>query len=149
MKIRKHVLLNIIVPILAGTLIYLFLAPDTFIVKGGWRILGRRNPLEAINIMDFPYPVRWIRFYVCDALWTYALSNTVILILGDAKRNILIGCSIGILFSIIMELLQLFSFFPGTFDIWDIFTAIIAGITAGIINKEQKENFNYEKNKID
>lgn len=90
--------------------------------------------------------VRFVRFYLLDALWAYALMFCLFIILGNTLTALKKSIVISVVLSIVMELLQLLNVVVGTFDICDIFVEIVAiFITSIIIIKHLKGERDYEK----
>lgn len=90
--------------------------------------------------------VRFVRFYLLDALWAYALMFCLFIILGNTLTALKKSIVISVVLSIVMELLQLLNVVVGTFDICDIFVEIEAIFIASIIIiKHLKGERDYEK----
>ncbi len=138
----RNVVAGVILPILAGTVIYLIISPQAYVTKFFWQISGMANPFRNININEMPLLVRVIRYYLCDYLWALALTHMIFLILGGEKPGMSIIISMA--FCMAYEVLQLTSFVPGVFDPWDLVVESIAGLTviAEVLRKRRKE---YEK----
>ena len=98
------VLLNVIIPILLGSLFYL---------------------------CTLPYPYI-LRFYIPDALWAYAFTS-IILIIWERVYNIL-WLSIIVVFFCVFELLQFLGILPGTGDLIDVLTYCISFLCALLLN---------------
>lgn len=137
-------LLNIVIPLLTGFVIYSIYRPDTYI-----------SNIIYVNmsfILDFAeYPVflqKFFRFYLCDILWAYSLTFAVQIIISLKGRYLIILFAVCSLFEIAIEAFQYFGFLNGTFDPLDIILEIFASLTAiTIIYKKQKgENCHAEKN---
>ena len=141
MKHKYGIILNIVLPIIIGTLIYLILSPNAYVTKFFWRIMDVQNPFSHINIMSMPLVIRLVRFHLCDALWAYALTYSVVSIIGkNDLKSILKGCYISAVFLIIIEGVQILGYVVGTFDFIDILIQIIAALLAGIIHYKKGEN---------
>ncbi len=126
------VLANIIVPLIVGAILYAIVAPDVIFV----RVLGSfwGNEVTSISQPETAFDY-FVRYYLMDILWGYALVFALFLCLGN---NAAIGrvFIIAFLFSTAMELLQLTTIVPGVFDIWDIVIEGFAeAFAAFIINK--------------
>ena len=88
----SDILLNIILPLLLGLLIY--------------------GAVEFINIPDV------IRNYLPDGLWAYAFISCILVIWGREINRVWIALIF--LFSVCFELLQYHHVIPGTGDIGDV-----------------------------
>lgn len=109
MKLSKiiDILLNVLLPVLTGYLIYLF----------------------TINNSRY----EWARNYLPDGLWAYAFLSSI-LIIWNRKINIY-WCSQVFLFAAAFEILQFYHFLGGTGDIWDIATYYLFFIIVLMANK--------------
>lgn len=76
-----------------------------------------------------------------DMLWAYALMNTLIFLIGKSSSTMKISVSIAVIFTVILEGVQLTSFVSGTFDVWDIMIEIIGELFAVWMNKKTKGGF--------
>ena len=133
---KKYFVLNIIVPLVVGTLIYYILFPDIIFVKTIDELVGVsfHIPMKISNFF-----IGCIRYYLLDFLWAYSLMSLVSLMFLDNKAI----NSVVFIFIIVMEMIQIFPGIPGTFDIFDIAVEMIASLIAMRINKRRKNN---EKN---
>lgn len=79
--------------------------------------------------------LRLMRNHLPDMLWSYSLTFALFLILSEDKKNktsIVCGV-ISALWGILMEVLQLLSIAPGTFDIFDLLLEAVSGLAASLI----------------
>ena len=109
MRLTKiiDILLNVVLPVLTGYLIYLF--------------AENNNRYE------------WATNYLPDGLWAYALLSSI-LIIWKRKINIY-WCSLVFIFAATFEILQFYHFVGGTGDIWDIATYFLFFIIVLLTNK--------------
>ncbi len=126
--------MNCILPILLGGVIYYLISPDVLFVQQIDTFVGRGIHLE--NIDRTLVVVRFLRNYLLDILWSYALYFAVVIILGRGTKNAVRALWIAGLFSVAMEVLQLTPMFPGTFDICDIIFEFLAEAAAYCISKK-------------
>ena len=133
---RRYFILNIIVPLVVGALIYYVLFPDIIFVKTIDELIGVsfHVPVKFSNIF-----IRYLRYYLLDLLWAYSLMSLVSMMFKDSKAIY----AISFVFIIAMEMIQMLPGIPGTFDVIDIVVEMIAGLIAIRINKRRE---NYEKN---
>ena len=124
MRLTKIIdfLLNVVLPVLTGYLIYLF--------------TENNNRYE------------WARNYLPDGLWAYALLSSI-LIIWNRKINTY-WCSLVFIFAATFEILQFYHFVGGTGDIWDIatyylFFIIVLLANKYFLNQTIKQNENNEK----
>ena len=93
--------------------------------------------------------MKFVRNYLLDMMWAYALVFTLFFIMGNKTAELLKILTIATVFSAGIEILQLTPFVRGTFDILDIIAEFFAGIAAGFIikyNFHKEEKRRYEKN---
>lgn len=125
---RKKVLFMTIFLLSIGTLFYLLFCPETYFTQFCNRLFGNVSifvPEKIFSSMLFLY----LRYYLLDCIWAYCLICILALFIEDNNgfKEVII---IGIVFIIIIELSQLFSIVPGTFDFWDIVVEIISALLA-------------------
>lgn len=131
---NKFMYMNIAVSMILGSLIYYLISPEVIFVEKidgmtDWKLhIGYEN--KAIKI---------IRSYVPDILWAYALMFSLVVITGNKTAGIWKMYVVAVLFSTIIELLQLTGAIKGTFDIADIIVELIAELIAVFIIKVHYE----------
>ena len=116
-KKDRFYILNILVPLIVGGLIYL-LYGDVLFVK----VINNYIDIKAIKHNVF---INILRNYFCDFCWSYSLAFALSYIYKESisiKISIVLPISIGI----ILELLQLIGLINGTFDLLDIFSELLA-----------------------
>ncbi|MBQ9227552.1 MAG: hypothetical protein IJ168_01870 [Eubacterium sp.] len=122
---------NILLPLVFGAGLYLVLAPDTRIAD--WLahrfLLGALPDRSAILLQRRFW--RFVRNYLCDGLWAFALESCVALLLPWRKRFLWLSMLLSAVLSVCLELLQAGRILRGTFDAWDIVTEILAITMAG------------------
>ncbi len=114
------IVLNILFPILAGFIIY-FLRPTSseYIFE---HFFGIRLITLNTNII-LP---NWFYYNLIDGLWAYSLLISIMIVWDDGKLKTEIYILILIvLFSTLLEVLQFFSYIPGTYDNKDILSMIL------------------------
>lgn len=133
--------LNIVFPLLAGFIFYYLFCPDVIAIEKIDTILKIKYHVQISNTNLI---IRFMRFYLLDALWAYALTHCLFVILGNTLVALKESVAISIIMSFTMELLQLFHAVAGTFDIYDIAVETVAVFIASIIIiqhlKGEKEN---------
>ena len=131
-RIRIFTLLNIVLPIALGVLIYTITRPDTYISQWIYRIGHFSIPHYAVKDM---LPL-WLWMFLCnfsaDILWAYSLTYAVYAIFYDSPRYMHLIFAVCILFEIGIELLQLFDILKGTFDFLDIAFEICTSAIASL-----------------
>ncbi len=131
---RWIILLHIVIPLLSGALIYILTDPNVLFV----RMLSRQRGIPVLPVNSESTVVLFVRCYLLDILWAYALIFSLYFIL-DTDMGLWKIFGIGFLFSTIMEVLQLTVIVPGTFDLWDILMEGVAELIAIFIIKNQEE----------
>ncbi len=129
-----YYVLNILIPLIIGSFIYVFYSPDTYFV----RVLNvfidtKQNVFTKI-----------LRNYFCDFCWAYSLAFVLSYIYKESlsiKISIIAPISVGTA----LELLQLFGIISGTFDLLDIFAELVACIICYLILKRKQGKANYIK----
>ncbi len=76
----------------------------------------------------------FVRFYMCDMLWSFALSACLSMVM-PAQRAAFIAGVLGI----VWECLQFAGILSGTGDFWDCCMYLIGAYGAMIINLSKKE----------
>ena len=136
---RKNLLFylcNIMVPLVLGFILYVIFRRDTYISK----FVCRYIDIKRFDTDEIPssFATKFIRYYACDILWAYSLTFVCYWFSFGKNRYmfsiILCGC-----FEILIEMLQRFHLFPGTFDFWDILFEFITTLVALWIIKHKSE----------
>ncbi len=111
---KSRVVLNILVPIAAGAMVYLMFSPSVlFLTVAGLDILkGSMQEGHAF--------VRLMRCYLPDMLWGYSLVFALFLAMGRNRTSVVSTLFLAMVFSILIEGIQLLPEIPGTFDLYDI-----------------------------
>jgi hypothetical protein len=127
----KTILLNAILPLFIGGLIYLLFRSETLIMFDWIRFLGFKESLDFLrndfNIIKSFIP-NWVLFSLPDGLWVYSFSSAIIIIWNDNRKVLILLLTIPLIFGPVVELLQFLKLFKGTFDIKDLIITIVAFI---------------------
>lgn len=127
----KSIVANIIIPIIIGATIYYLTVPNVIFVRyidDFFGICFHINYLSTKNVI-----IIFLRNYLMDMLWGYALVFSVFFVLGNNKADIMKGFVIAFAFSVVMEILQLLPACKGTFDMFDIVFMFFAEVAAVFI----------------
>ena len=152
MKNKKRIILanSILSLIVGGTLYYLFSSEVLFvrIIDEAVLMIMGKEPYHILLPKNNLF-MAFIRFYLLDMIWGYALVFALFYVLGD-KAVMLKRCFItAVIFSAVMELLQLTPLCIGTYDIADIFFEIISEVIAVFIIKTlMRRQHNEKESKI-
>lgn len=146
-KTRIHLLYNIIIPILIGAVIYFLTSPDVFFVKAASAFFKLSDRFIVTNFGNLL--IRFVRNYIPDMAWGYALVFSLYAIAGDQTEKGLYNLAfIAIVFSAAIEIIQLSHIIRGTFDLWDIVAELLTEVTAVfIIKKKFLREVQHEKKK--
>lgn len=129
--------LNCLLALIIGALIYYFFSPEVIFVKKIDKIIKGGLHFE-LSLHD-NWILKFIRFYVLDMLWAYALVFALKLIMGNNTANLKRVFGVAFIFSATMEILQLTPLAEGTFDMWDIICEFVAEVIAVFIIKNTQE----------
>lgn len=132
-KRNIFLIINILAPILIGATIYYLISPDVIFVKQIDTFLGKGIHINHIS-STFKL-IKFIRNYILDMIWGYALIFSLFYILGNNTAELLKIFLIAFTFSAVMEFLQLTSITIGTFDVFDIIVEFLTEVTAVFIIK--------------
>ena len=116
---------NILGSLLLGLVIYLILRPQSYISQAIYSVFpcGIGN---AANQNGGHILLRLLNNFGPDMLWAYAMTFTVMLILGDGKRKWIQCACICMALETGTELMQKAGLLSGTFDPLDIAVEVIA-----------------------
>ncbi len=131
---KKIIVLNIIIPIVAGAIIYYLFSPQVIFVKKIDGILG--VDFHFTSIIKDCILFQFVRFYFLDMLWAYALVFALFFILDNNTAELKKIVLIAFLFSTTMEILQMTPYATGTFDVFDIIAEFLAEVIAVFIIKK-------------
>ena len=122
---------NILASLILGLAVYVCYRPDSYVSQVVYNIFG----VSFDNIIPANVLPKWllmfIRNYLGDISWAYALTFTVCYIWLTPSGRLLPAFGIIATFEVAIEVLQLIDVAPGTFDWLDVFLEIC--ITAFIM----------------
>lgn len=121
MGLKKFYILNIVLPLVIGTMVYVYVKPSAPISQLIYFLLHISSPVLQVGPTGIH---RFIQYYLCDILWSYSLTFALSLYLG--KDKLLLTYVIAASFSTLVEVLQLLPYVLGSFDIFDIIVQLIA-----------------------
>ena len=82
---------------------------------------------------------RFVRYYLLDMLWAYALVFALYFSIGNNAARLKTAFVIAVVFSAVMEAVQLSPIIPGYFDLLDILVEALAEAFAAFIIKNHYE----------
>lgn len=120
-------------PIIIGAVLYYLFCPNVWFVKLIDTWFGELNR-TSIEYDTVPF-LKFIRNYLFDFIWAFAMTNAIFIILNNNAKPIRICLTISVILGITMEILQLLGIAEGTFDIWDIVTEGLGSVLGAIVIK--------------
>ena len=118
---------NILIPLLAGLLVYRHFRPDAIVSRFLCDLLGPTAELPAYLPASL---ISFCRNYTCDILWAYSLAFSIALALQLDQTHsgwIILIC---VSFETVLEVIQMTGVSLGTFDILDIVFEALSTIAA-------------------
>ncbi len=144
-------LINSIVPVSLGGLIYVIWRPKSLIMFHWFSALRLNiivDVIRAISNQRHNLPSDWIIYSLPSGLWIYSFTFCLTYLWSDSKSKFrLIWIMIGPILGIGSEIMQRLKLIPGTYDVMDIVVytifsimAIIAALSLAKIEvKEERE----------
>ena len=133
-KRRLFTALNILLPLIAGVIVYIFVQKSTYL----------ENVLVGFFAADFK-PLIWSGWtytftvcWLCDVLWAYSLTFSLWMVLCSWKNAVLFSAVLAFVAGAAFELLQLFEVMGGTFDVFDMVLELMAASLAAVVIKRRK-----------
>ena len=139
---RKLIFLSIL-SILFGGVIYIAFRSSSIILFNWIDYIVLIDPVENLRIVTLPYKEylpEWFLYSLPDGLWMFSYSCIVLVIWKRkiTKYSLLWLLSLPMI-SILLEVLQYYDYFNGTFDIIDIVFFIFGSLLPILINKKIKK----------
>lgn len=125
---------HVIFPMCVGFIIYLIYNPNVYIIRFCTSICPSVQQLHVNNGGGMLEKI--IRNYACDFLWAYALTAGVFLWENYFERSARYAMSLSITFAFFIEIIQVSSYVPGTFDYIDLLVEGCAIFMAFIMTKK-------------
>lgn len=137
---KKKILfiLNIIIPLFVGLLIYVFLKQGTYI-----NVFLKKYGISPYIAVSDNLLFSIVKNWLCDFLWAYSLLFSINFALKKVKNSILLSAAITLFLGIALELLQKIGLMGGIFDFLDIAAESCAVLLAIIIIKGVEKNEKY------
>ena len=127
-------LVHSVVPVGIGALIYLTWRSTELAVFEWVNVVGLHGAVEWLRACGQPlraHVTEFLVFSAPDGLWAYALVATLRLVWRDAdRRHAALWYLIAGTLLVVPEVLQSVGVVPGTFDVEDLFAAIVGGLAA-------------------
>lgn len=136
MKFNHFLLINTIVPIVIGAIIYYLIDPSVIFVRWIDLLLGNSY---HFNITSNYFIWKAIRNYLFDYIWSYSLVFAICYVKSQFSFFQVMTVSIGL--GLVFELLQSLECFPGTFDYMDIIVQVVSVFSALIYIMAKRRNY--------
>lgn len=133
-KVQKQniiIILNIVLPIFLGGILYYLMSPEVIFVKALNDFFEVDFYVLSINKKSIGF--RFIRNYFLDMLWGYSLVFALFWTNGNNTADIKKVFLIAFVFSAIIEISQITYAVKGSFDIYDIVVEFFAEVFAVFI----------------
>jgi hypothetical protein len=129
-----------VLPIILGGSIYILYRSTDLRIFNWINCLGMREHVDFIR--EFSVSSRylipkWLIYSLPDGLWIYSLTSTFLIIWRKNEKKVKLWLIIPLVFGILVEVLQGFNMFHGTFDILDLILLIIGFISSIILLKKK------------
>jgi hypothetical protein len=145
-KINKTTLtiIHCLTPLFIGGLLYVLLRSTTIRMFEWFSLIGLEDAIQFARISVFEFKndlPKWVYFSLPDGLWIYSFTSAILINWDNDNQKTKIWLLIPFATGILIEILQAFKLFSGTFDIMDL-TFSILGISLSkiIINHNFKQN---------
>ena len=140
--IKQHMFyaLNISASLVIGLIIYLCYRPDTYVSQAVYNLLGISPDIGVFVKLLPTWLLLFIRNYLADIIWAYALTFTICYILWNQNKSMFPIFGIVAVFESCIEVSQKVGIMSGTFDWFDIFLEIcISALVMLVIKTKYKE----------
>ena len=125
-------LVNILLPLILGLLLYRFLRPNAYISKIMTGLFGTPEP-HILLVPGNSFVYRFVNDHVCDMLWAYSLTSALSFVQEKDKNGIILSAGISFSLETLIEFLQKFNMIHGTFDSLDILFECISSVMSVLI----------------
>ena len=129
MKTLVKIGLNVLLPIIIGGIIYTLFRSETIKLFSWYKYFGLNKIISnlRVRVSEYIYYIpKWVIFSLPDGLWVYSFTSALIIFWNNEKSKLIIWLSIPFTSGVLIEILQGFNLFPGTFDIIDLILSLIA-----------------------
>lgn len=140
---RKLIFIHVAIPLLLGGLIYISFR-SLSLRMFNWFEWSKIDFFTSL-IRDLIYPLKnyippWFYFSLPDGLWIYSFSSALLIYWNNDFEKVKYWLLIPFVSGILIEILQGFKFFSGTFDFLDLFFSILGLLLSKtIINSKFKK----------
>ena len=136
MSKKHHTLffsINLILPLIAGAILYYWFHPSIFLSKCIYQIIHIDISSKYRNIWQGSFLGYVLRYYCSDFLWAYSLCIALMWVREEYHRSLKQTIIICVCVDVIMEIIQLLPLFQGVFDVIDILVQLFGTAIATAI----------------
>lgn len=143
MRYFKLTSVHVLLPLIIGGLIYISFRSLSLRLFSWFEILGINSFSSSIRNLANPFKndlPPWIYFSLPDGLWIYSFSSALLIFWNNDFQKLKYWLFIPFISGILIEILQQFKLFPGTFDFLDLlFSTLGLLLSKTIINYKFKQ----------
>jgi hypothetical protein len=137
-------IIHCLTPMLLGGLLYVLFRSTNLRMFNWFTFFGLENLIQyaRINVLQIKnYMPSWVYFSLPDGLWVYSFTSSILIYWNNEWQKAKIWLLIPFIGGCLIEILQRFDLFSGTFDILDLTFSIL-----GIFLSKIYINFQFKKN---
>jgi hypothetical protein len=145
-KIKRTTLtiIHCLIPLLVGGLLYVLFRSTTLRMFEWFSLIGFEDAIQSARTSAFEYKnylPNWAYLSLPDGLWIYSFTSAILIYWHNDNKKTKFWLLIPFTTGILIEILQGFKLFPGTFDYLDLTFSILGlSISKIIINHKFKQN---------
>ena len=140
----RLVALHCLMPLLLGGIFYILFRTTELRMFKWFVFLGLDSIIFSMraNLAGFKnYLPSWTYYSLPDGLWVYSFTSALIIYWNNNNKKLIFWLLIPFITGILVEILQGFRLFPGTFDFLDLFFSTLGlCLSKIIINYELYQN---------
>lgn len=140
----KLVSFHCLTPLLIGGLLYVLFRSTTLRMFEWFSLIGLEDVIQSARTSVFEYKnylPNWTYFSLPDGLWIYSFTSAILIYWHNDNQKTKLWLLIPFTTGILIEILQGFKLFPGTFDYLDLTFSILGlSLSKIIINNKFKLN---------
>lgn len=130
------ILLNVLLPLLAGAVLFGIWNPGTYIGSLVCRLL-RLLDIRCLGDITNGWPGIWIKYYGADMVWAYAFASSIYFVTRNNRKTRIPCFAACILVEVLFELAQYAHFISGYFDVMDVVVEVTMNFCAYLAMRQQ------------